>query len=188
MKKVLMMTLALTLCASAALADHIGIYADNAGTGCALLVLQPFPAQNSFYVIHKFNPGSTASQFKVNDTTGLLHASATSPFLTIGDFYTDMSIAYGGCVLNDIVVGQLNFYLLGAIPTCSQNLQVVPAPTSAVPGAIAIVDCASPSGNLKTATGGSAFAGPGSDTCPGGCNEPNATSAATWGSIKALYR
>jgi hypothetical protein len=183
-----MMTLALTLCAGAAMADHIGVYSDADGNSCALLTLVPFPSTNAFYVIHKFNPGSTASQFKIQDTTGLLHASASSPFLSIGDFYTDMSLAYGGCLQGQVLLGTLNFYLLGPQPTCSQNLEVIPAPGSPVPGAIAIVDCNLPSGNLKTATGGRAFAGPGSDQCPAGCNEPLATSEATWGSIKALYR
>jgi hypothetical protein len=65
MKKVLMMTLAmLMVCSSIALADHIGVYEDTGGTSCVKLTFAPFPTPNNMYIVHKFNPGSTASQFK----------------------------------------------------------------------------------------------------------------------------
>jgi hypothetical protein len=188
MKKVLLMTLALMMCAGAAMADHIGIYADTDGLSCALTTLVSPPGNNAFYVIHKLNPGATAAQFKITDATaGALFATTqTTPYLALGTWNTDWSLAYGGCIIGQHVLATLNFLWFGQPLTCNQTLSVDPAPTSPVPGAIALVDCANPA-NLKSASGGRAFAGPGNDQCPAGCGEV-ATETTTWGSVKALYR
>lgn len=189
MKKVLLMTLALTMCAGVAMADHLGIYSDQGGVSCALTTLVTPPGNNALYIVHKFNAGSTASQFKVMDTSTLFPTTQMTPYLAIGTWNTDQSLAYGGCVVGDHVIMTLNFLFFGfPVPTCANTLEIVPAPTSPIGGAIALVDCAVPSGNLETATGGRAYVGPGSNNCPGGCNEPSATSQTTWGGIKALYR
>lgn len=188
MKKVLLMTLALTMCAGAAMADHLGIYADQGGVSCALTTLVPPPGNNALYIVHKFNAGATASQFKVTDASSLFPTTQTTPYLALGAWNSDQSLAYGGCVVGDHVIMTLNFLWFGTPVTCANTMEVTPAPTSPVPGAIAIVDCGQPSGSLETATGGRAYVGPGSNNCPGGCNEPSATSSTTWGGIKALYR
>jgi hypothetical protein len=187
MKKVLMMALALTMCAGAASADHIGIYGDPAGNQCWLSTLSGPPASNNFYVVHKLNAGSTASQWKVNDTSGLFPTTQIAPagYLTIGTWNTDMSIAYGGCVIGDHVILTLSFLWFGAPANCNQTLALVPAPTSPIPGEVALVDCAQPSGNLETATAGTGYNLPG---CVTGSCDPNATASTTWGQIKSLYR
>jgi len=187
MKKVLMMALALTMCASAASADHIGVYGDNAGGACWLTGLVAPPGSNNFYVIHKFNVGSTASQFRVNDTSGLFATTQIFPagYLTIGTWNTDLSIAYGGCVIGDHVVATLSFLWFGAPVNCGQTLAIVPAPTTPIPGEVALVDCAQPSGNLETATAGTGYLLPG---CVTGSCDPTAAQTSTWGQIKSLYR
>lgn len=188
MKKVLMMTLALTMCASAAMAGHIGVYSDNAGASCALSALVAPPASNTAYVIHKFNSGTTAAQFKINDTSTLFATSQTTPYLSIGTWNTDLALAYGACIIGDHVVLTLNFLWFGTpITGCANTLDVVPAPASPIPGAIAFVDCNSPS-NLVEGTGGRLFVGQTSTSCPAGGCDPTATSETTWGGIKALYR
>lgn len=190
MKKVLLMTLALTVCAGSAMADHVGLYSDPAGTSCALVTLQPFPANNSVYIVHKFNAnGSTAIQFKVVDTSTLFFGSAVFPaaFLTIGTWNTDLSVAYGSCLIGDIAVGTLNFLSLGANLTgCGFSLTMDDAPTSPITGEIATVEC-----DLETVTpisGGKLWFGANATDCPGGPCDPLAAQENTWGGIKALYR
>jgi hypothetical protein len=189
MKKVLMMTLALTLCAGAAMADHMGAYSDVQGASCALSVLATPPANNTAYVIHKFNTGTTAAQFKVVDTSTLFPTTQTTPYLSIGTWNVDLSLAYGACIIGDHVILTCNFLWFGTpITGCANTLQLVPAPSSPIPGSIAFVDCAQPSGNLETGTGGTLFVGQTSPTCPTGGCDPNATASTTWGGVKALYR
>jgi hypothetical protein len=177
MKKVLMLTLCLTLCAGAAMADHIGLYADPAGTAC----FAPWAGFAQVYAVHKLNPGSTASQFKVDDTS-LAPKGAVSygTYLNIGNVYTGVSLAYLACIQGDHVVATLTYFGAGAPTTCGA-MHVVQDPT-AVPPVLQVVDCP---GFAKPATGGSFYFG--TAAC-GDCHEPSATSTATWGSIKALYR
>lgn len=186
MKKVLLMALALTVCAMPALADHIGVYQDTGGTNCVMTQFLPFPTPNSMYIVHKFNPGSTASQWKVNDTSGFIAASQTTPYLALGTWNIDQSLAYGGCVVGDHVLMTLNFFVVAPPGSCAPGLEIVPAPTSPLPGEVALVDCASPSGNLKPATGGRMYFFNGC-VDPSACN-PTGVSNKTWGGIKALYR
>jgi hypothetical protein len=190
MKKVLLITLALMVCASGAMADHMGVYADAQGNTCALTALAPFPTLNAAYLIHKFNSnGATAIQFKVVDTTGLLAASQVFPaaFLTLGTWNQDLSVAYGGCLNGDIAVGTLNFYLLAAPPVgCGASLTIDDAPTSPIPGEIATVEC-----DFETVTsisGGKMWVGPDAGGCVGGPCDPLAAQENTWGGVKALYR
>jgi len=184
MKKILLLTLALTVCAAgASMADHIGIYADAAGVDCFDNTLAFPPTTNPVYIVHKFNggTGSTASQFKVNDTTGLFNGGASTSYLLIGAFTTGASVAYGGCLGGDIVVGQINYLWFGAPLTCGA-LQIVADPTAVPDPVLTTVDC---NFTLKPTTGGSFFFNQ-NGTCP--CQDPNATSQSTWGNVKSLYR
>lgn len=187
MKRFLTVIFALAVCASVAQADHIGIYSDQAGAQCWFSSLVAPPGSNTAYVIHRFNVGSTASQFKVNDTSGLFATSQTFPaaYLTIGTWNTDLSIAYGGCVIGDHVVATLNFLWFGAPVNCGQTLAVAPAPTTPIPGEVALVDCAQPSGNLETATAGTFYLLAG---CGDACDLGTPAEESSWGKIKALYR
>ena len=205
MKKILLMTLALMACAGAAMADHIGVFADTEGSWCEVNTLAPVPNNNAFYLIHKFNGnGASASQFKVNDTTGLLFAtSQTTTFLSLGTWNTDLSVSYSGCVVGDIVVMTLNFLWFGApIPTdCAHTLKVVAAPTSPIPGEVATVEC--DFSTLTPASGGAlVFTKIGLETIALAVATPARTASCgclylcctvateenTWGGVKALYR
>jgi hypothetical protein len=188
MKRLITAAFLLSLCAGAAWSHDISIYADQLASECALRNLVPPPGQNSVYLVHKFNPGSTASQLKVNDTSGLFAASQTTPYLSLGTWNTDLSFAYGGCVIGQHVLMTLNFFWFGQAMTCGNYLETTFAPTSPIPGEIAIVDCTEPAANLLPASGGRIFFGPQGDQCPGINCGVNAASEATWGSVKALYR
>jgi len=173
---------------SIASAHHISVFADQLGTQCALNHPVTPPGVNNFYIIHKFNPGSTASQFRVADTTGLFFVQFTTPFLALGTWDADLSLAYGGCVVGDVGLGTLSFLWFGTPPPpgCTSTLEILPAPTSPLPGQIALVDCATPSGNLVPASGGRVFFSA-STECGFACQKL-AVEATTWGGVKALYR
>jgi hypothetical protein len=183
MRKVLTAVALVCTIAAPSFADNISVYGDAAGNQCFLSGLVSPPAQNAFYIVHKLNAGSTAAQFKVTDTSGLFAASQNTPYLSIGTWNTDLSLAYGGCVIGNHVVMTLNFFWFGGAPNCNQKLTIDPAPASPIPGSIALVDCALPSGNLEAATGGSGYMSP---ACAGQCAV--ATQSTTWGSVKALYK
>jgi hypothetical protein len=80
----------------------------------------------------------------------------------------------------------LAFFVVSPPANCNASLAIVPAPGSPIPGQVALVDCAVPSGNLKPATSGSMYFATGCID-PAACN-PTATASKTWGGVKALYR
>ena len=188
MKPLIAFALLVSLSSSIAKADHISVFADQVGTQCTLTNPVVPPGSNNFYIVHQFNEGSTASQFKVADTTGLFFIQFTTPYLMLGVWNDDLSLAYGGCVVGQHVLGTLSFLWFGTpIPTgCTNTLEVVPAPLSAIPGQIALVDCALPSGNLEAASGGRAFFSVNPE-CGPDCMKL-AVEETTWGGVKALYR
>ncbi|MCI0452190.1 MAG: hypothetical protein L0Z51_07340 [Candidatus Latescibacteria bacterium] len=188
MKKVLMMALALTMCAGAASADHFGLYSDVAGTSCVLAAPPVGPPGFGVYVVHKFNAGAGAAQFRVTDTTGFFATTqSTIAGLALGTWNDDWSIAYGAaCLQDDLNIATLNFLYFGGPLACNTNLAIDPAPTSPIPGAISLVDCG---GGFKAATGGRMYFGVTGDSCvdPTGC-DPLGVAETTWGGVKALYR
>jgi hypothetical protein len=188
MKKVLLMAMALTLCAGAASADHFGLYSDIAGTSCVLAAPPVGPPGFAVYVVHKFNAGAGAAQFKVNDTTGFFATSqATIAGLALGTWNTDWSIAYGAaCLQGDLKIADLNFLYFGTALSCATSMEIAPAPTAPIPGAITLVGCG---GEFEAATGGRVYFGPTGNTCvdPSGC-DPTGVAETTWGGVKALYR
>jgi len=189
MKPLISLSILLIVAPGVALADQIGVFVDPAGTVCRLATPLPAPANNAFYIVHRFNTGATASQFKVVDATGLFPASQSTPYLLLGTWNVDLSLAYGGCVLGDHMLMTLNFFWFGgALPTgCTENLYLAAAPTSPIPGEIAIVDCAQPSGNIKPATSRAGVVYSSDANSCGAC--PHAPVAeSTWGGVKALYR
>jgi hypothetical protein len=184
-----MLAMALTLCAGAASADHFGIYATNDGLDCALENAPVGPPGLSVYIIHKFNAGAGAAQFRVVDTSGYFATTqSTIAGLALGSWNTDWSIAYGAaCLQGDLLIATLNFLNFGTPTSCPANgLTIADAPTSPVPGAIALVNCG---GDFETGSGGTLYLGPNAASCvaPTGC-DPSAVSQTTWGGVKALYR
>jgi hypothetical protein len=193
MKKLLMITFALTLCAGTALADVFGIYSDPAGTSCALTEFAPLPSATTAYVKHYHNfRGSTAAAFGVLDESGLIFAGYQSPYLVLGTL-PNLTIGFGSCIAGDHTLLTVNWF---AVPdgnyTCANRVSIVPATESPLPGEIVTVLC----DNTYQADhfGGVLYVGPDAPACIGPCGCPSggdchiAVAKRTWGSIKALYR
>ncbi len=189
MKKVLMLAMAVMLCAGAASADHIGLYTDQTGlTGNCTATPTP-GGPYAVYVVHKLNVnGTKGSRFKV---TGLNPAPAgtfytgyamLNGFININGPDIGISCAYGFCdAAQDFGVLQLNFFVTGVAPACS-GLAIVPDPAEPS-GQIVYADCLDVA---FPATGGTFFFS--ADGTCAGCDEPNAVETSTWGKVKSLYR
>jgi hypothetical protein len=178
MKKVLLLSLAIMMVASYAMADDIGVYTDQAGTNCEFVASAIAPV--TVYVVHRAQNGTTGSQFKVvNTTSWSFSASVLGGFLAIGDAFTDLSLAYGGCLPGPVAAVALNGFSFPFPGDPCMQLSVVAAPNKV--GVIS-VDC-----NFAElpATGGKLVINANA-TCP--CVEPNATEPSTWGKVKSLYR
>jgi hypothetical protein len=174
MKKVLILALGVVLAANVAMADHVGVYADPAGTSCTLVA--PVGVPFGVYAVHKFTAGATASRFKIVDTSGGFQLGQASPYAVLGNAYTGVSIGYGTCLTGAISAMTLNYFGVSAV--CGK-LEVVADPIRPY---VEVTDC-----NFadKQGTGGTFYFNP-NGTCTN-CNEV-ATEATTWGTIKALYR
>ena len=174
------------LLASAAHADHIGLYNDPQGS-CNGMVPAPVPTLNAVYVVHKFNDGAAGVQFRIQDQPGMLLISLTSPYNHVGVWNSDWAFDFQGCVIGDHMVATLNFFWLGdPIVGCNRTLSVVDAPSSPIPRRIVVADCTS---NVEVASGGTFYFEDAPLTCAFdiGCYAtPVQTS--TWGAVKALYR
>jgi len=178
MKKVLMFALAIMMIAPAAMADHFGVYSDMAGTNCEVAPTAIAPI--TVYVVHK-TTGTTGSQFLVVNTTDWTwSASVLNGYLAIGDAFTDLSLAYGGCLAGpDLAVVSLSGFSFPVPGKTCGTLEIQPAPNKV---GIISVDCTFAE---LVATGGKmTFYNDG--TCP--CESPNATEESTWGKVKSLYR
>jgi len=181
MKKVLLIALAITMVASVSMADEISVFADNQGTSCNF-VGPAGPSPVTFYVVHKTVNGATGSQFKiVNSTAWTLSPSVLGGFLSIGDAYTNLSLAYGGCLAGpNIAVVQLAGFAFPAPGDPCMQVSVVAAPNTV---GILTIDCTF--AEIPALTGGFTINGD-ALTCP--CGPPNATEQSTWGKVKSLYR
>jgi hypothetical protein len=189
--KLLLLAIAFMIYAGAARCDCFGIYSNPQLSGCFLTLLEP-PAYNFVYVIQKFNLGSAASQFKVIDNSGLFPASQQTPYLALGTWNTDLSLAYGDCIFGDHVLLTLGFIWFGdPIVGCENWLSVGAAPTSPISGSIAVVDCGPP---WTYRTGGSGWPfhfGADAQSCEFDCgceHHETPVAASTWGAVKAMYR
>jgi hypothetical protein len=186
MKKVLSISLVLTLCAGAAFAGHFGTYSDDQGMTCALTNFVPFPGKTQAFVIQKFNnAGATGAQFGILDQSGLAFAGYTSPYIVLGTL-DNLNIGYGPCIAGDVKVMTLEWFALPGTFTCANKVTLVPATATPVPGEIVIVLC---DFTYAVASGGILYVGPDSQGCvdPTGC-DPVPVNETTWGGVKALYR
>lgn len=188
MKKVLLIAMAITLCAGVAMADHIGIYTDEVATACTLdNPLPAFPSTVDLYIVHRFSAGATGSDFKVLDNSGLLPASqtllGTPQYIGIGSWTNGIVIGYAFCYTGDIPVMKLSFYATAPAATCA-SLSVVADPNVAQ-GEVLAVDC---NNAEQIATGGTFHFAPDSSPECNDCGEPTPVKQSTWGQIKALYR
>jgi hypothetical protein len=169
------------LAASAAFADHVGIYSDQQGNSCTTASLVSPPAVNYSYVVHKYTVGSNGSRWKIVDSSGLFQASASSPYAVLGEPYTGASVAYGNCLNGTIVAYTLGHLWFGQPVTCGK-MEVVPDPLESA-GTVIYSDC----NFVKQVASAGQFFWNANGTCQE-CNDPNPTAPATWGTIKALYR
>ncbi len=181
MKKIILLTLVIMICASIAYgqAGYIGLYMDPIYTLCDILDVAP--ALVPVYAVHKACPGAVASQWKVmpgggfNCTyTGEIVALPTS----IGSTQSGISIAYGGCLPSDILLVTINYFCMGASPPCA-SLTVVPDP-AAPSGTIEVIDCF----YVKLVGGGGIFYMNPDGSCD--CRWTPVKDS-SWGQIKALY-
>jgi len=180
-------------------ADVIGVYVDYAGGSCALLDTSRPVTLN---VVHALNSGSTASRFRIEFSdamTGTL-VSVNSPYANVtGSLLTGVSVEYGGCVVGDHVVAELNMLFYGTSGSCSWIR--AGAHPSSVDGMLDVYDCVLPTANREPAS----WEGTHVDTvypyncpsdgcgCHGGCccrpySPPVAVESTTWGQVKALYQ
>lgn len=173
MKKVLLLMVAVLMISSVAMADHIGLYNDGAGTTCLIAPGGHFSGTDCF-VIEKFTTGSTGSRFKINFPAGsaVFAFTPAGAFSALGTATSDLSVGYGGCQTGTIVVGNLVCNLTagtGAVVAADLQTDVL------------YTDCGF---TQKVATGGTFTIGA---SGPAPCGEV-ATEPTTWGSVKALYR
>jgi len=168
MKKVLLLTLAVLMISSVAMADHLGVYSDCTGSSC--LVAPGF--QSTTAVVHKFSLGTTLSRWKVTVPAGsnVFSFTTQNSYPALGTATTDIAVAYGTCLTGSFCVGTF------AAIWAPGEIQVTIAD-----GQSMIIYAACDFGE-HPATGGSAWVG-----VPGDCREV-ATEQSTWGSVKALYR
>jgi len=167
MKRVLCLAAVLLLVASVALADHVGLYADDAGEDWCML--PGFYGGTGAAIIQKFSTGTYGSRWSLQLPEGSSYFDFLSSYSTTGSVTSDFSVATGECLDGDILLGHLIASL--TIGTA----WVVPAQTQTD---ILWFDC---EGTGHPGTGGATYIWLG-----GSCI--NATESSTWGRVKALYR
>ena len=180
MKRILLVAFALVLVAGVALADEISVFADQAGSSCTFNFTTP--ALYNAYVVHKTVAGATGSQFKVVNNTGVAFSAVVmNGYLSIGDAFTDLSLAYGGCLAGpNIAVVQLSGAIFAAPSADCLTIEVVPAPNKV---GVLVVGCTFeeiPAYSEPFQLG----SGPTSECA---CIT-FATEQSTWGRVKSLYR
>jgi hypothetical protein len=182
MKKVLMLALALTMCASmafAAVGGLIGVYSDAAGTNCGYT---PAFGIANIFVVHTAIPAATASQFKVDYSAVLdpyISETLAPGLLGLGTSGAGIGVSYAGCKNTPLLLLTLTFFDQNLTPACTP-VTVVPDP-AAPTGTIEVVDC----NTVKVLGDGGTMWWNGDASC-GDCF-PTATETKSWGKIKALY-
>jgi hypothetical protein len=166
----------------------IGIYSDLAASVCSV---SDVAGPRTLHVVHKFNVGSLSSSFRIEYSAGMTGAwvSSSSLFAVTGDPLTGTTVTYGGCLIGDQVILDLEFLFYGTSPPCSWIRVADDAEA---------VDCGS---NLRVADWLGIHVDPDfgcwcpsyftdEHFCPN-CkpySPPVSVSTTTWGQIKALYR
>lgn len=179
MGRIVVTSLGILLCASAAIAQPGGInlFSDPTYTDCHFY--DAGPGLQHVYVVHVFTPGVTASQWMlVNNGMLCTYLAESSPFITIGDAFSGISVAYGACLAYEILLLDISYFCNGLSPACA-TITVEPDP-AAPTGTIEVVDCAA---NKLVGMGGVLWVNP-DGTCS--CIIP--TESTSWGRVKALYR
>lgn len=183
MKKVLILAVAIVMCASLASAQsggHIGLYSDNPGFSDCFLQEALF-VNNYIYAVHTLLPEANTSQFMVtHNWTAIAGAVTYFSNLNLGDIYTGVTITYVGCKPLPHALATMAWIPIAATPPCTVLFEVVPDPALAS-GQIEAVDC---SANVLFATGGKLYVNGNDVDCP--CEV--GTEESSWSKIKALYQ
>ena len=182
MKKLLLLSLGILLCASIAFgqAGYIGLFTDPVYTSCDYVDMGA--ALVPVYAVHKACPGATASQWMVVLGGGFnctYTGEIIGPPTSIGSTQAGISIAYGGCLPSDLLLATINFFCMGASPPCA-SIEVV-ADIAAPSGTIEVIDC----GYVKLVGNGSILYMNPDGSCD--CGEIVPTKETSWGQIKSLY-
>ena len=170
MKKVLLLMVAVLMISSVAMAEHIGVYADNTGTSCSLT--PGFQSGTTAAIIEKFSTGTTGSRFKVTLPAGSSFFSFSSPYTPVGGLTTDLSLGYGQCLNGTVVLGNI-IAILGAGSGAVLAADLQPN--------IIYTNCLF--AELPASGGTYTVGAPDPDACKEVATEPT-----TWGQVKALYR
>lgn len=155
---------------------RISIYSDATLSECTLS--DASPRVTSVYVAETSDQ-ATGLRFGVAADPGFtgVWLAETSPFTTIGNSQTDLSIGFGACMAGQFLVLTIDYQLFGT-STCS-NLSIVAAPGFLEPICTSCLFHEVPCSGLD----------PLHVNCSGSfdCN-PVPVESSTWGRVKALYR
>jgi hypothetical protein len=190
MKKVLLLGLAIMLCASMAYgqAGVVGIYADQAGTTCFINPHTPGGYSLTVYLVHTLGGNATGVGFDMTSGGGFVGSPAfstiTIPFVAAGAPWgaTGVGVGYGSCIATPIMVYSFLFNTT-AEPACSY-LAVGDAPLTAVFVGVEVNDCNLPFANSLLAPDTKFFLNGDQGSC-GQCAVP--VLKKSWGKIKSMY-
>jgi len=161
---------------SPAFVGNVGMYSDDQGIACEL---HDAGGVITTYVVHKYPwDGATGSRFRIEppDTGTWLFLTFDTPFTTVGDALTDLSVGYGTCISTTMAIGKVLWFSTVPVTQCGL-VSVKPG----LPSQIIITDCSF--GEQSSLVAPSTVVNP-----TPACNCQGATEPATWGKVKALYR
>ena len=180
MKRVLLICLCITACASMAYgqAGSIGVFSNQDGTNCNIV---DAPGYVYVYILHLNTTGALASEFKLIRPAGWTYqfGSRDLDFLQIGfpDGADGVAYSYITCQLGSFWLETLIYMADGSSPTCSNTVYITNVPSKTD---IEVIDCADVRHNVA---GGAAIVN-GDGSCP--CDVP--VEETTWGKVKSLYQ
>jgi hypothetical protein len=182
MKRLLLLALITVSVAGSAFgqAGYIGLFSDAGFTDCSMVDV---PGVQTIYAVHKAASGVTASQFMVEVDAGMACTSlGTINYFptTIGTPENGISIAYGSCLVSDIVLFEWAWSCAGTSLPCSR-LEVMPD-WGSITGTIEVVDCYS---QKLIGNGSIMYVNP-NFSCDCGIVVP--AEHTSWGQIKAMYQ
>ena len=192
MKKVLLLGLAIMLCASMAYgqAGVVGIYSDAAGTTCFVNPAPVGPYSLSLYVVHTLGGGTTGIGFNIVPSAGwnatLAFSTLTAPFVAAGSPMggTGVGVGYGSCIGTMPIMVYSLLFSTNAMASC-EYLSLEDAPVTGGFVGVEVNDCNEPFANSLLAPDRKFFVNGDEGSC-GGCTAVP-TVQRSWGKIKALY-
>ena len=152
------------------------------------------PGLRTVYVIQTLNSGSIASRFRVVTGPGstLTYVSETAHFGAVGNTQSGISMCYGDCTAEDLLLVTISYMAYGTSLPCGQQ-QIIAHPAAQT---VEIMNCGSVPERASVQP--MFVEGPGGICgCPSphlvtgtpqtfGC-QPVPVSTSTWGAIKGLY-